>query len=43
MSIAIKRCNFIIFTHAVHSIAQYMLRRCGWLAGCLSVTHRYCV
>jgi len=30
-----------IFTHGTHSIARYMLQQRGWLAGCLSVTHRY--
>ena len=32
-----------IFTRATHSIPRYMLRQRGWLAGCLSVTRRYCI
>jgi len=39
----IQLVTLSLFTCTTHSIAWYMLRQRGWLGGCLSVTHRYCI
>jgi len=39
----IRRDPPAVFTRATRSIARYMLRQRGWLAGYLSDTRRYCI
>ena len=38
-----SRCDMTLVTRPTRSIARYLLRQRGWVAGWVSVTRRYCI